>query len=95
MQVSVDNGFHFLFQSTPSSRRVTHGFKRPINNYWISIHALLTEGDMQVSVDNGFHFLFQSTPSSRRVTHGFKRPINNYWISIHALLTEGDPKRNK
>ncbi len=45
MQVSVDNGFHFLFQSTPSSRRVTHGFKRPINNYWISIHALLTEGD--------------------------------------------------
>ena len=56
----------------------------------ISIHALLTEGDMQVSVDNGFHFLFQSTPSSRRVTQSATNEPPEEGISIHALLTEGD-----
>ena len=56
----------------------------------ISIHALLTEGDIVWSSTSASWSGFQSTPSSRRATgFGLSYPLPHP-ISIHALLTEGD-----
>ena len=56
----------------------------------ISIHALLTEGDITPNPVEANTSLFQSTPSSRRATDTPADLQNLTFISIHALLTEGD-----
>ena len=57
-----------LFQSTPSSRRATSDTVLIDDALVISIHALLTEGDVSVSPAEVCASEFQSTPSSRRAT---------------------------
>ena len=64
-----------------------------VNHQHISIHALLTEGDVSPYFPSLRSPVFQSTPSSRRATPVLSTneevPPD---ISIHALLTEGDRK---
>ena len=79
-----------VFQSTPSSRRATRLRVPSRSRTEISIHALLTEGDVSVLLCEDREMGFQSTPSSRRATDGVLTLGGSYDISIHALLTEGD-----
>ena len=62
----------------------------PPRPHWISIHALLTEGDGDLFVLLTYRKEFQSTPSSRRATCEWADYPAKVLISIHALLTEGD-----
>ncbi len=57
-----------LFQSTPSSRRATPDAATTQGETIISIHALLTEGDLMCLSTTYLVVTFQSTPSSRRAT---------------------------
>ena len=79
-----------VFQSTPSSRRATVNVWHINTIRKISIHALLTEGDISYNAILAHHCIFQSTPSSRRATGKALQFIRQIMISIHALLTEGD-----
>ena len=56
----------------------------------ISIHALLTEGDVKAKDSGNTILQFLSTPSSRRATRHYFFSRKAADISIHALLTEGD-----
>ena len=79
-----------VFQSTPSSRRVTEAltyFETPVQ---ISIHTLLAESDLARHEDFNPYKGFQSTPSSRRVTKVIRTMIYDFSISIHTLLAESD-----
>ena len=62
------------FQSTPSSRKVTHLRQRHDGWRNISIHTFLAEGDQQADYVLKVIHEFQSTPSSRKVT----AKINNF-----------------
>ena len=84
----------FTFQSTPSSRRATQAIEQAYLCIPISIHALLTEGDMEISTMRLKQLNFNPRPP-----HGGRRtPLNKATllsdISIHALLTEGDIARS-
>ena len=57
-----------IFQSTPSTRRVTEESEKLDPGIGISIHTLHTEGDGISSSQPHFPSRFQSTPSTRRVT---------------------------
>ena len=57
-----------IFQSTPSSRRATYTAMLEVSKHYISIHALLTEGDTASCYFVSASPRFQSTPSSRRAT---------------------------
>ena len=57
-----------LFQSTPSSRKVTFSTLSKRCSIFISIHTFLAEGDVNVCLILDVVTKFQSTPSSRKVT---------------------------
>ena len=81
---------YFVFLSTPSSRRATSAIKIAYPKEYISIHALLAEGDPMPPQPNMPKIRFLSTPSSRRATYKDKLRYFVAGISIHALLAEGD-----
>ena len=67
-QGAADAAALAAFQSTPSSRRATPLLCQRSESHSISIHALLTEGDMSSITHIFLPIAFQSTPSSRRAT---------------------------
>ena len=79
-----------IFQSTPSSRKVTSSVQHLFRIRAISIHTFLKEGDIKSGSRHFDYFLFQSTPSLRKVT--VYDTDKGLWhkISIHTFLAEGD-----
>ena len=59
-----------IFQSTPSSRKVTRRIGENLLSIFISIHTFLAEGDIDCTKTENYLAEFQSTPSSRKVTLG-------------------------
>ena len=57
-----------IFQSTPSSRKVTDEYENADSDTVISIHTFLAEGDSCSRATWSAIQRFQSTPSSRKVT---------------------------
>ena len=79
-----------IFQSTPSSQKVTHCTSYCLLTFFISIHTFLTEGDCNEFFASSRPSLFQSTPSSQKVTRIYPALTPEIKISIHTFLTEGD-----
>ena len=79
-----------LFQSTPSSRKVTAGASVIAYIIGISIHTFLAEGDIAMPPFLEPLVKFQSTPSSRKVTSISNSIRSRDHISIHTFLAEGD-----
>ena len=59
---------YYVFQPTPSARRVTMIELRTRQHSRISTHTLRKEGDSHVLTAYLAHEVFQPTPSARRVT---------------------------
>ena len=86
--VCMPDGAPFL--STPSSRRATSCGLLSVFPGYISIHALLAEGDASLRSCSPFlsHFYPRPPRGGRHpAAHPAERPFP---ISIHALLAEGD-----
>ena len=79
-----------IFQSTPSSRKVTKHTAPNSKEREISIHTFLAEGDFHPEKAELGDYEFQSTPSSRKVTSNKYILCAPWHISIHTFLAEGD-----
>ena len=79
-----------IFQSTPSSRKVTTA-KRPADHKdRISIHTFLAEGDINGRYYISIHLNFNPhLPRGRWLSAGL-HPAAYRTISIHTFLAEGD-----
>ena len=80
-----------LFLSTLSLRRATFSGSAWVQEFPISIHALLAESDMTMMRMTRTMSPFLSTLSLRRATLLSTQNNRNFAISIHALLAESDP----
>jgi len=88
----MQSNMELVFQSTPSSQKVTIDQPEPKYRNCISIHTFLTEGDPAGRPGALRGDLFQSTPSSQKVTENDHFGYLYSTISIHTFLTEGDSK---
>ena len=92
-KVEVTTSSRLLFQSTPSSRKVTSVLSTFVSSgAKISIHTFLTEGDYY-----GVIFRLCVKHFNPHLPHGRWQTRINYRIveikiSIHTFLTEGDPQ---
>ena len=80
------------FLSTLSLRRATFSGSAWVQEFPISIHALLAESDKLAARDESIMFVFLSTLSLRRATRPNFGEHYQDRISIHALLAESDSK---
>ena len=79
----------YIFQSTPSSRKVTFLHRRWHSLSLISIHTFLAEGDVAtIGVSTVMTDVFQSTPSSRKVTNYLYRYFAS-WFYFNPHLPRG------
>ena len=79
----------YLFQSTPSLRKATKGYRPERLELEFQSTPSLRKATRKTGAPGSF-FEFQSTPSLRKATLSHGTFLTSARISIHTFLAEGD-----